>query len=145
MALGALEPKFFRAFCEAAGRPELAELQFDGEGKGPRAEVEALFAARTWAEWGEFAARHDVCVMPLLEGDEPRGDPQFVHRGSFVEVETPWEGRAMPGLASPVRVRGLEAPLRPAPMLGADTAAVLGESGFAADEVAALRAGGVLG
>jgi len=144
VALGALEPKFFQAFCEAAGRPELAERQFDGEGAGPRAEVEAIFASRTRAEWGEFAARHDVCVMPVLEGDEPRQDPQVVHRRSFVEVETPWEGRAMPGIASPVRIRGAEAPLRPAPRIGADTDAVLAECGFEAGEVAALRSAGVL-
>ncbi len=145
MALGALEPKFFRAFCEAVGRPELADQQFDRDGAGPRAEVAAIFASRTRAEWGEFAARHDVCVMPVLEGDEPRGDPQLVHRRSFVEVPTPWEGRAMPGLASPVRLRGAEAPLRPAPRLGADTDAVLSECGFDAAEVAALRASGVWG
>jgi len=143
VALGALEPRFFRTFCEAVGRPELAERQFDGD--GPRAEIEAIFASRTRAEWGEFASRHEACVMPVLEGDEPRGDPQMVHRRSFVEVETPWEGRAMPGLASPVRLRGLEAPLRPAPRLGADTDEVLSESGFDASEVAALRGAGALG
>jgi alpha-methylacyl-CoA racemase len=143
VALGALEPKFFRAFCEAVGRPDLADQQFDRDGAGPRAEV-AIFASRTRAQWGEFAARHDVCVMPVLEGDEPRGDPQLVHRRSFVEVPTPWEGRAMPGLASPVRLCGAEAPLRPAPRLGADTDEVLSESGFDASEVAALRGSGVL-
>jgi crotonobetainyl-CoA:carnitine CoA-transferase CaiB-like acyl-CoA transferase len=145
VALGALEPKFFRAFCEAVGRPELADRQFDDEGAGPRAEVEAIFASRTRAEWDAFAERHDVCVMPVLEGDEPRRDPQLVHRGSFVEVPTPWEGRAMPGLASPVRMRGVEAPLRPAPRIGADSEAVLSECGLDAGEVAALRGAGALG
>jgi crotonobetainyl-CoA:carnitine CoA-transferase CaiB-like acyl-CoA transferase len=145
VALGALEPKFFRAFCEAVGRPDLADAQFDRDGAGPRAEVEAIFASRTRDEWGAFAAIHDVCVMPVLEGDEPRRDPQLVHRGSFVEVPTPWEGKAMPGLASPVRIRGIEAPLHPAPRLGADSDAVLCESGFDAGEVASLRAAGALG
>lgn len=145
VALGALEPKFFRAFCEAVGRPELADAQFDRDGGGPRAELEAVFASRTRDEWGAFAARHDVCVMPVLEGDEPRQDPQLVHRGSFVEVPTPWEGRAMPGLASPVRIRGVEAPLRAAPRLGADSEAILVESGFEAGEVTALREAGALG
>jgi alpha-methylacyl-CoA racemase len=83
--------------------------------------------------------------MPVLEGDEPRRDPQLVHRGSFVDVDTPWAGRAMPGIASPVRIRGAEAPLRPAPRLGADTDAVLAEAGLDASEVAALRAAGALG
>ena len=145
VALGALEPKFFRAFCDAVGRPELGLAQFDDGGAGPRAEVEAIFASRTREEWGAFAALHDVCVMPVLTGDEPRRDPQLLHRGSFVEVPTPWEGRAMPGLASPVRIRGVEAPLRPAPRIGADSEAVLAGSGFDAAEIAALRASGALG
>jgi len=145
VALGALEPKFFRSFCEAVGRPELADRQFDRDGAGPREEVAAIFATRTREEWGAFAARHDVCVMPVLEGDEPRRDPQFVHRRSFVEVPTPWEGRAMPGIASPVRIRGTEPPLRPAPRLGADSDAVLAEAGFDPGEVAALRNAGTLG
>ena len=145
VALGALEPKFFQAFCAAVGRPELADAQFDDDGAGPRAALEEVFASRTRAEWADFAARHDVCVMPVLEGDEPRRDPQLVHRRSFVEVPTPWEGRAMPGLASPVRLRGVEAPLRAAPRLGADSDAVLAEAGLDAGEVAALRSAGVLG
>ena len=145
VALGALEPRFFRAFCEAVGRPDLGDAQFDRDGAGPRAEIEAIFASRTRDEWGAFAALHDVCVMPVLEGDERRRDPQFLHRGSFVEVPTPWEGRAMPGLASPVRIRGVEAPLRPAPRIGADSEEVLAGSGFDAAEIAVLRASGALG
>jgi crotonobetainyl-CoA:carnitine CoA-transferase CaiB-like acyl-CoA transferase len=146
VALGALEPKFFQAFCAAAGRPELGERQFDDEGAGPVAEVAALFAERSWEEWRDFAARHDVCVMPVLEGDEPRADPQMVHRGSFLSIPTPWEGgRAMPGLASPVRLLGAEPPRRPAPTLGGDSASVLSECGFDPAEVAALRGAGVLG
>ncbi len=147
VALGALEPKFFKAFCDAVGRPDLADRQFDREGdvEGPVEEVAAVFASRTRADWAAFAEAHDVCVMPVLEGDEPRRDPQLVHRRSFVEVPTPWAGRSMPGIASPVRLRGVEAPLRPAPRLGEDGEAVLAESGFTPGEIAALRASGALG
>jgi len=145
VALGALEPRFFAAFCAAAGRPELADRQMEGGGAGPRAELEALFAARTRDEWAAFAAEHDVCLAPVLEGDEPRADPQLRARGAFVEVPTPYEGRAMPGVASPVRLRGEEAPRRPAPRLGEHSGAVLAEAGFSPGEIAALRAAGVLG
>jgi len=82
----------------------------------------------------------------VLEGDEPRADPQMVHRGSFLSIPTPWEGgRAMPGLASPVRLLGTEPPRRPAPTLGGDSASVLSECGFAPGEIAALRGAGALG
>lgn len=145
VALAALEPKFFAGFCAAIGRPELAERQLDDGDGGPRAELEAVFAARTRDEWAAFAAEHDVCLAPVLEGDEPRNDPQLAHRGAFVEVETPWEGRAVPGVASPVRIRGTEAPRRAAPRLGEHGAAVLAEAGFTPSEIGVLREVGVLG
>jgi alpha-methylacyl-CoA racemase len=144
VALAALEPKFFEAFCAAVGRPELADRHLDDGGRGPRAELEAIFASRTREEWTRFAGEHDVCVAPVLEGDEPRDDPQLRARGAFVEIETPWEGRALPGVATPVRIRGVQAPLRAAPQLGEHTAAVLREAGFSEDELAALRASGVV-
>jgi crotonobetainyl-CoA:carnitine CoA-transferase CaiB-like acyl-CoA transferase len=139
MALGALEPHFFARFCEAAGRPELAERQFDGDGRGPVEELEALFLERSRDEWTRLGEAADCCLAPVLEGNEPRADAQLVHRRAFFEVETPWEGRAMPGVATPVRLAGVEHPRAPAPELGADTDAVLAESGFGAGEIAALR------
>ncbi|WP_242360013.1 CaiB/BaiF CoA-transferase family protein [Anaeromyxobacter sp. SG17] len=145
VALGALEPKFFAAFCEAVGRPELGPRQLEGGGAGPRAELEAIFAARTRDEWAAFAAAHDVCVAPVLEGDEPCSDPHLAARGAFVEVPTPWEGRAIRGVATPVRLRGEEAPRRPAPRMGEHGEAVLREAGFSEEELASLRAAGALG
>lgn len=127
------------------GRPDLTEAQFADGGAGPRAELEAIFASRSRDEWAAFAALHDVCLMPVLEGDEPRLNPHLSGRGSFIAIDTPWEGRPMESLASPVRIVGVEAPRRPAPALGADTEAVLSEAGFDPSEVAALRASGAIG
>jgi alpha-methylacyl-CoA racemase len=145
VALGALEPKFFAAFCAAVGRPELADRQLEEGGAGPRAELEAILAGRTRDEWAAFAARHDVCLAPVLEGNEPQEDPQLRARGAFVEVPARAEGRVVRALASPVRLRGEAAPLRPAPRLGEHAEAILAEAGFAREEIAALRAAGVLG
>jgi crotonobetainyl-CoA:carnitine CoA-transferase CaiB-like acyl-CoA transferase len=145
VALAALEPKFFAAFCAGIGRPELAARQLDEAQDALRAELVTIFAQRTRDEWAAFAAEHDACLAPVLEGDEPRSDPQLRARGAFVEVPTPWEGRAIPGVASPVRIRGAgAAPLRPAPRVGEHTDEVLGESGFSADEIAALHEAGIL-
>ncbi len=144
VALGTLEPKFFARFCEAVGRPDLAARQFDEGGAGPRAELETVFAARTRDEWARFAAEHDVCLMPVLEGDEPANDPQLRSRGAFFDLETPWEGRSIPAVASPVRLAGVESPRRPAPELGAETDAVLEEAGFTAEEIARLREAGAI-
>jgi alpha-methylacyl-CoA racemase len=142
VALGALEPRFFAAFCGAVGRPDLAPRQMEDGGAGPRAELEAIFASRTRDEWAAFAAEHDACVAPVLEGDEPRRDPQLRARGAFVEVPT-GTGATLPLVASPVRLRGEAAPVRPAPRLGEHTEEVLAEAGFSRDEIAALLASGV--
>ena len=144
VALGALEPKFFLRFCQVAGRPELAERQFDGEGAGPRAELEALFATRSRDEWARLGAEHDVCLAPVLEGDEPERDPQLGARGMFLAIDTPWEGKAVKSVRTPVRFAGAEPPLRPAPRLGEGGEAVLAEAGFAEGEIEALRAAGVV-
>jgi len=145
VALGALEPKFFQRFCEAAGRPDLSERQFEQDGRGPRAELTALFASRTRDEWARLGAEHDACLAPVLEGDEPARDPQLRARGMFLSVETPWEGKAMASLRTPVRFAGAEPSPRPAPRLGADGGEVLAEAGFSAGEIAALRGRGVAG
>ena len=144
MALGALEPHFFERFCRAAGRPELAERQFEGDGLGPVEELEALFLTRTRDEWTALGREADCCLAPVLEGEEPRQDPQLAARGVFLEIDTPWEGKAMRSVATPVRMEGVEPPRRPAPEQGADGTAVLAEAGFGAGEIAALRARGVI-
>jgi crotonobetainyl-CoA:carnitine CoA-transferase CaiB-like acyl-CoA transferase len=146
VAFGALEPKFFAGFCAAVERPDLAASQWDDGGRGPVAELEAIFAGRTRAEWAAFAERHDVCLAPVLEGDEPRQDPQLRARGAFLEVPAPAEGGAVPQVATPIRVRGGDAiPLRPAPRAGEQTDEVLAEAGFSRAEIATLRADGVVG
>ncbi len=144
MALGALEPKFFGQFCAAVGRPDLADRQFEDGGAGPRAELESVFAARTRDDWARFAAENDVCLMPVLEGDETANDPQLRSRGAFFRVETLWEGKSIPAVASPVRLAGIEPPCRPAPQLGADTDEVLQEAGFTGQEIAKLREAGAI-
>jgi crotonobetainyl-CoA:carnitine CoA-transferase CaiB-like acyl-CoA transferase len=145
MALGALEPQFFARFCAAAGLPELAERQFDDHGRGPVEALIALFATRTRDQWTALGQAHDCCLAPVLTGDEPKADPQLRARGLFLSVETPWEGKALPSLATPVRLAGVRAPLRPAPQHGADTDAVLREAGYSEGEVGALRSAGVVG
>ncbi|GEJ59266.1 CaiB/BaiF CoA transferase family protein [Anaeromyxobacter diazotrophicus] len=145
VALGALEPHFFARFCAAAGRPELAERQLDGCGRGPVEELTALFASRTREEWTRLGREQDVCLTPVLEGDEPRADPQLRARGAFGEVARSGGEGAIPVLASPVRLDGARAPFRPAPGLGADTDRVLAEAGFTPGEIAELRAGGAVG
>jgi alpha-methylacyl-CoA racemase len=140
VAFGALEPKFWRAWCAGVGRPELVERQFDAVGSETHREVEAVFAARTRAEWEAFNDEHDCCLEPVLSLDEALESDLVRARDMVVEVE------GMRLLGAPVKLS--RTPADPAkargPALGGDTDAVLAEAGYGADEIAALREGGAV-
>ena len=146
VALGALEPKFWQAWCRGTGREDLIERQFDPPGSDSHAQVEAEFARRTRAEWEAFAAEHDCCLEPVL-GLEEALDSELVRaRGMVSELAQPGVGRPVRLLGVPVKLsRTPGDPARaPGPVLGHDTDAVLGELGYAPEEVERLKAGGAV-
>lgn len=67
MALAALEPAFWRSFCEAVGHPEWIPRAFD-----PTLipEVAALFRSRDRREWEALRETIDACLEPVLEPAE---------------------------------------------------------------------------
>jgi len=67
ITIGALEPKFWVAFCAGVGREDLVVGQFDPPGSETHRAVEAVVAARTRDEWAAFAAEHDCCLEPVLD------------------------------------------------------------------------------
>src|SRR5215212_10301601 len=56
VTLGALEPKFWQAWCRGVGREELVEKQFERPGSEAHAEVERIFLERTRDQWQSFAS-----------------------------------------------------------------------------------------
>ena len=83
VALGALERKFWVAFCAGIGRPDLATRHATGESDQRKLikEMRALFATRTRDEWLLLMARHDVCLTPVNSPQEALRDPHVEARG----------------------------------------------------------------
>jgi alpha-methylacyl-CoA racemase len=137
ITLGALEPKFWQAWCAGVGRADLADRQFDPVGSDTHRAVEEAFAARTRDEWQAFNDEHDCCVEPVLDLDEAlaRSGDMVVEAGSQRLLGTPVRLSRTP--ADPTRAGG--------PAIGADTDAVLAEAGYAAAEIGALREAGAIG
>jgi crotonobetainyl-CoA:carnitine CoA-transferase CaiB-like acyl-CoA transferase len=144
ISCGALEPKFWAAFCEGAGRPDLVEKQFEAPGSDAWREVAEIFRSRTRAEWLAFNDEHDCCIEPVLDLDEALASDLVASREMVVEVEQPHMGTVRQ-LGSPVKLSRTPAdPTRPAPAFGEHTDQVLGEAGYSPQEIAAMREAGAV-
>lgn len=78
MSLAALEPKFWRAFCDGIARADLYDAAFDADSITRIAEI---FKHRTRAEWVAFAQQTDCCLEPLLDVSETLTHPIVLARG----------------------------------------------------------------
>jgi alpha-methylacyl-CoA racemase len=144
VTLGALEPKFWQAWCRGVGREDLIERQFERPGSDAHSEVQTIFRARTRAEWEAFARTHDCCLEPVLDLDEALRSELVRAREMVVEIDQPGAERPVRQLGIPVklaRTPGSHARL-PGPALGEHTEQALRAAGYSAEEVAELIASG---
>jgi crotonobetainyl-CoA:carnitine CoA-transferase CaiB-like acyl-CoA transferase len=146
VACGALEPKFWQAWCRGVGREELVEQQFAAPGSDGHRAVEEAFRSRTRAEWEAFAAEHDCCLEPVLDLSEALDSELVRAREMVVDLK-------QPGATAPVRLLGLPLKLgrtpgdptrAPGPALGEHTDEVLAAAGYDPGEIAALKASGAV-
>ncbi|BAE50457.1 Predicted acyl-CoA transferase/carnitine dehydratase [Paramagnetospirillum magneticum AMB-1] len=142
----------FRRFCHTAGRPELgADPRFatNVERVRNRAELvpllEALLTSRPSARWIAELEEAGVPCGPINDLANVFADPQVIHRGLRTRLDHPLAG-GIDLVANPIRFDGAQALSdRAPPLLGADTAEVLGGwLGMGADEMERLRENGVV-
>jgi alpha-methylacyl-CoA racemase len=146
VTLGALEPKFWAAFCHGVGREDLVGRQFARVGSETHREVEAIVAGRTRAEWRAFAEVHDCCLEPVLELDEALDSELAAARDMVVELDQPGAEQPVRLLGSPIKLSRTPADpnARPGPGLGEHTHEVLAEAGYPAPEIERLEAEGAV-
>lgn len=142
ISCGALEPKFWAAWCGGVGREDLIEKQFESPGSDSWKEISEVFASRSREEWKAFNDEHDCCIEPILGLDEAFDSPQANEREMVVELDQPELGKVRQ-IAFPVPFSRTPAlGPRPAPALGEHTAEVLAEAGFGKEEIEQLLASG---
>ncbi len=141
IAIGSIEPQFYQLLMEATG----VDLTAFGEQLDPRtwpAAREALgsvFKQKTREEWCELLEGTDVCFAPVLSMSEAPHHPHNRFRQSFIEIDGMLQPAPAPRFSrTPAEVS------HPPPRPGADTDAVLQGLGCDKDQLAALRAQGVV-
>lgn len=86
MAVGALEPQFYREFTALLGLgDELPSREDPAAWSELAAAVADRFRTRTRDEWDEVFRDSDACVAPVLSLREAPRHPHLAARGTFVE------------------------------------------------------------
>jgi crotonobetainyl-CoA:carnitine CoA-transferase CaiB-like acyl-CoA transferase len=148
VSLGALEPKFWQAWCRGVEREDLIEQQFERPGSEAHGQVVEIFKARPRADWEAFAREHDCCLEPVLELDEALSSELVREREMVIEIDQPGAKRPVRQLGIAVKLgRTPGEPRRlPGPALGEHTEEVLRAAGYSEAEVAELlQTGAVAG
>lgn len=141
VAVGALEPQFFGDLIDGLGIDAIwAERQYDmTRWDELRRVIGATFLAQSREHWTGVFETRDACVAPVLSLDEAPNHRHMRERGVFTSVD---------GVRQPMpapRFSGYGPTVGPPPLSGDDTANILDEMGYTADQVADLRSKGVIG
>ncbi|MFP5361155.1 MAG: CaiB/BaiF CoA transferase family protein [Thermoleophilia bacterium] len=147
VALGALEPKFWQAWCRGVGREDLAEAQFAAPGSAAHREIEAIFAGRTRSDWELFATEHECCLEPVLGLDEALASELVRERGMVAGLDQPGVAEPVPLLGSPVKLSRTPPDCNrlPGPALGEHSESVLRAAGYDDARIARLLESGAVG
>lgn len=89
IAVGALEPAFYRELVRRSGAGEaLQEQAVSNEGQAAQAEQWAqLFAQRSRDEWCELLEGSDACFAPVLELEEAPDHPHLAARQTWQTID----------------------------------------------------------
>jgi len=151
VVVGTVAHREWVAFCEACERPDLLEdarfRSAAGLVKNAEARLELMgeiLATRTSDEWIARLDAAQVPCAPVLTREELCDHPQIVENQLVVESRHPIAGH-MREARPAERLDDTPSSLRrPAPGLGQHSDELLGEAGYTADEIRALRGAGIV-
>ena len=141
ISIGSIEPQFYALLLEKTGitDPQFANQMSRDEWPELKAKLAAVLAKKTQAEWCAIMDATDICFAPVLTLDEAPSHPHNAARETFVTVEGVVQPAPAPRFsATPGVIQG------PPPKIGAHNDEALGQWGFTAAEIEALKASGAL-
>ncbi len=146
LALGILDPKWWKALCDALGRPELPNDERFADARRRQhnreallAELDASFAARPRDEWLRLLREADVPAGPVHDYAAVVQDPQVLANEYITTLEHPALG-SVGGVGTPIKMSGMPTgPRTTAPELGQHTEEVLLELGYSWPDIEELK------
>jgi alpha-methylacyl-CoA racemase len=141
VAFGALEPHFFKLFCEKVGITDIDINQHlnPKQWVALKPRMAELFRTKTRDEWCALLEGTDCCFAPVLDWDEA---PQHRHnkaRETYIEIDGVVQPAPAPRFSrTPGQVQ------RPPAKRGEHTDEVLADFGLGSDQIAALHAARVV-
>ncbi|MCL6634804.1 MAG: CoA transferase [Peptococcaceae bacterium] len=146
MALGALEDKFWKGFCKAVGREDLAGTRAatEEERREIIEEVKKIFLEKDQAQWVKLFKDHDVCCTAVYDLPQVAQDPQVLARKMVLDVLHPREG-SVKQAGIPVKFSETPGEIKgPSPAVGEHTEEILTELGFSAGQIREWREAGIV-
>ena len=142
--------KYWAPLCEAAGRPDLAADPRYATAKLRRdnvdaclADLKALFAAKTLAEWREILARQDGQWDVVQHVGEMKDDVQ-VQANDYIQRVDYGDGTTIPLVSVPMQFDGAALRAKRSPELGEGSDAILEGLGYDEDAIIDLKVQGVV-
>lgn len=147
MTLGALEPQFWKAFCEAVEHPEWNQPDYFEPGPHQQIlqeKIAALFRQKDQAEWVDRFAQVDCCCEPLFNLTETMNDADFKGREMIVEMlHESWGAYRQLGIAPKLSLT--PGTLRShAPELGEHTREILRDLNYPDEQIESLLSNGII-
>ncbi len=108
VAIGPLEPAFYRQLLEAIGAPlHFVDAQYDRATWEEQARVLGdIFLSRTREAWCALLDATDVCFAPVLDLAEVPSDPHTAERGVYQRIDGLWHAAPAPRFSrTPGRIR----------------------------------------
>lgn len=122
LAVGALEMKFWRVFCQKIGKPEWIALlnEPDEVQYKLKHDIQTVMYTKTLAEWMDIFEDAEACVSPVLNFAELVNHPQVQARKMFEAIEQ--DGIPVKHIGIPIKLSRTPGKIRAAaPKLGEHT------------------------
>jgi alpha-methylacyl-CoA racemase len=136
LAVGALEPKFARAFFELLGQAQWFALSMQPDPKVQqqlKTDLAAVFIQQDSVYWCSLFADKDVCVEPVLSLNEAANSPLLQERNMLVDAQ--FGQHTVRQIAPVVKFTGTQPTFKAAHLPGSDGHEILQSLGYTEHEI----------